>query len=36
VSGGLWLVGDSYKEVIKTVKISVVWTVSDGGYVEEK
>jgi hypothetical protein len=28
--------GDSNKEVIETVKISVVWTVWDSGYVERR
>jgi hypothetical protein len=28
--------GDSSGKVIKTIKILVVWTVSDGGYLEKK
>jgi hypothetical protein len=34
--GGLWEESKVERKVIKTIKISVVWTVSGRGYVEKK
>jgi hypothetical protein len=33
--GGLWEESKVERKIIKTIKISVVWTMSDGGYVEK-
>jgi hypothetical protein len=33
--GGLWEESKVERKIIETIKISVVWTMSDGGYVEK-